>query len=421
MHSRRNTIEEQAPVKTVSRIPGLLLAISLILVAFQAIHAQEPDETLQEIREAIEEKGYDWQAGETSVSRLSREEQERLLGARLDVEEALVAQARAEEEAEATYTYPPSIDWRNKDGYDWTTPVGDQSGCGSCVAFGTIGAIESRLKIVSNNPNLNPDLSEAHLFYCGCGNCCEYGWYPDAAMNFARDTGIVDEPCFPYYPYNQPCNLCSNWASRVTKIESWWGKASSTEAMKEALTQRGPFEATMYVYNDFYYYTGGIYRYTWGGYRGGHAVTIVGYDDSKGYWIAKNSWGTGWGESGWFKIAYGECGIDDYAYIPEIPIRRIISGYVKDANENGIEGVSILINGIQSATTDSSGYYRKDDLPPGTYTVMPVKLDYIFTPSSQEVTINLEDVKADFTGIYSPLPSHIYLPIIIKNYSPEID
>jgi hypothetical protein len=35
-----------------------------------------------------------------------------------------------------------------------------------------------------------------------------------------------------------------------------------------------------------------------------------GYDDDRGAWLCKNSWGTGWGEGGYFWIAYGECGID---------------------------------------------------------------------------------------------------------------
>jgi hypothetical protein len=35
-------------------------------------------------------------------------------------------------------------------------------------------------------------------------------------------------------------------------------------------------------------------------------VSCVGYDDNQGCWICKNSWGTGWGESGFFQIAYGQ-------------------------------------------------------------------------------------------------------------------
>jgi hypothetical protein len=41
-------------------------------------------------------------------------------------------------------------------------------------------------------------------------------------------------------------------------------------------------------------------------------VSLVGYDDGAGCWIAKNSWGTGWGAGGYFQIGYGECRIESY-------------------------------------------------------------------------------------------------------------
>jgi hypothetical protein len=34
-------------------------------------------------------------------------------------------------------------------------------------------------------------------------------------------------------------------------------------------------------------------------------------------WIAKNSWGTGWGEAGFFRIGYGQCGIDNVMWSPD--------------------------------------------------------------------------------------------------------
>jgi hypothetical protein len=64
----------------------------------------------------------------------------------------------------------------------------------------------------------------------------------------------------------------------------------------------------MYVYNDFYAYRSGVYSYTTGSYVGAHAVLTVGYDDEKQAFIVKNSWGSGWGEAGYFMIAYSEVG-----------------------------------------------------------------------------------------------------------------
>jgi C1A family cysteine protease len=60
------------------------------------------------------------------------------------------------------------------------------------------------------------------------------------------------------------------------------------------------------VYTDFFSYDSGVYSYVSGEYEGGHAILIVGWNDSDSAFIVKNSWGTGWGESGFFKIAYSE-------------------------------------------------------------------------------------------------------------------
>lgn len=85
----------------------------------------------------------------------------------------------------------------------------------------------------------------------------------------------------------------------------------------------------MAVYQDFQYYTGGIYEHVWGSFLGYHAIVIVGYgiENGKDYWICKNSWDIDWGENqfgehiddpkpgdpdssnGYFRIAFGECGV----------------------------------------------------------------------------------------------------------------
>lgn len=257
-----------------------------------------------------------WTAAETSISRLSGGDRAGLCGVPLEVIDWEQSQAREEGVTlSASYTYPPALDWRDFGGQDWTTAIRDQGGCASCAAFATAGAIESRLEIAQGIPGLNPNLSEGHMFFCGCGSCCGSGWYPNQAMDFARDTGVVDEACFPYADQNQSCHLCGGWQNRVTQISDWTGIMSVAD-MKQTLADHGPFQATMRVYADFFEYAGGVYAHTWGALEGAHAVTIVGYNDYQGYWIAKNSWGTGWGQAGWFKIAYGECAIDSYAYVP---------------------------------------------------------------------------------------------------------
>lgn len=66
------------------------------------------------------------------------------------------------------------------------------------------------------------------------------------------------------------------------------------------------------VYSDFMSYKGGVYEHVTGTKQGGHAIKILGWgnDDGKDYWLCANSWGPNWGEKGFFRIAWGQCGID---------------------------------------------------------------------------------------------------------------
>ena len=54
-----------------------------------------------------------------------------------------------------------------------------------------------------------------------------------------------------------------------------------------------------------------MYHYVSGGFLGAHAVKLIGWGETDGvqYWLAANSWGTRWGEKGFFKIKHGECNI----------------------------------------------------------------------------------------------------------------
>ena len=214
-------------------------------------------------------------------------------------------------------SYPPMHDWRDAGG-NYITPIRDQSTCGSCVAFGCCAAVEGTLRVQSQRSDLEVDLSEAQLFYCiarAQGRRCKGrqtgGWWPSAALDAFRDEGVADEACYPYQAGDQDCaNLCSDWSSRLTTITGWT-ELSGHEEMKSWLAERGPLVGTMKVYEDFArYYRGGIYKYVAGNFGGGHCICLVGYDDQTGCWMGKNSWGTDWGEQGFFRIAYGECAID---------------------------------------------------------------------------------------------------------------
>ena len=44
-----------------------------------------------------------------------------------------------------------------------------------------------------------------------------------------------------------------------------------------------------------------------------HAVQVIGYNNEQEYWLAKNSWGSGFADDGYFKIVFGAAGICDEA------------------------------------------------------------------------------------------------------------
>jgi C1A family cysteine protease len=267
------------------------------------------DEVMQ-LQEAIQSQGYTWEAGQTSMSALPPEEHKYHLGLELVPEEMAHLESAWAEAVAMAATFPPAWDWRDVSGANWTTPIRDQKACGSCVAFGTVGVLETMLKRHQGDATLTPDLAEAHLFFCGCGNCCSKGWWPSYALDYAKNSGVPDEACFPYQDHDMPCsNTCTDWQSKVVKVVSWQ-EVLDVGARKEWLSTKGPMIGCMAVYRDFFNYKSGVYRHTTGTLAGYHAVCVVGYSEADQCWIVKNSWGPGWGDAGWFKIGYGECEMD---------------------------------------------------------------------------------------------------------------
>jgi len=158
-----------------------------------------------------------------------------------------------------------------------------------------------------------PDFSEQDLLSCsGAGSCA--GGSPYLALNYVMNTGVVTEDCFPYTAQDDPCNLCYDYLDKLSTITSFGYVTQMTadeNAIKLAL-QNGPLAAYMMVYADFYYYNSGVYEPISAQEEGGHGVVLLGYNDddpSNSYWICKNSWGTSWGEDGYFKIKMGVCEI----------------------------------------------------------------------------------------------------------------
>jgi C1A family cysteine protease len=268
--------------------------------------AEKKNETL---KKELSDKNARWEAKQTPHSYLTMAQKKALLGVVSDKEFLRKVKTEATVERGILPVFDPEVDWRTKNGGK-VSPVKDQGTCGSCVSFGTVGLLES-MGLIEKNVLL--DLSEADLHFCSShGENCG-GWYPAAALQSVKSRGVCDEAHFPYataFSNGAPhCVTAPDRASHIYRFNSsnW---VIFDAYRKDYLTHHGPMVACLTVYDDFFSYGGGVYHHVTGVRAGGHCILVVGYSQAQGCWICKNSWGTSWGEAGYFRIAFGECGID---------------------------------------------------------------------------------------------------------------
>jgi len=310
-------------------------AIGVFVMLMLCVTTAGAELTLSDVQKAIRAKGADWVAGETSVSALSLDEKAHLAN----------APSEPPGEPEETWTPDPELpvpigtfDWRNRSGQNWMTPVQNQNPCGTCWDYAALGVIEAQINIDRNDPTIDADLSEQMTLSCWTGSTpwCSGGW-PHYTFDQARNGGgIPDEACFPDTcktsgcPVGgRSCNPCSDWESRAWKITSFPGVSPHTTAAYKSALQYGPLAVCFIVPDDWYFYRSGVYSPViespeWAELfptGPNHCVVLVGYSDPyhdpvhpQGYWIVKNSWGSGWGTDGYGAVEYGNFEKYSYAY-----------------------------------------------------------------------------------------------------------
>ncbi|XP_037696946.1 dipeptidyl peptidase 1 isoform X2 [Choloepus didactylus] len=223
---------------------------------------------------------------------------------------------------------PASWDWRNVHGINFVSPVRNQASCGSCYSFASMGMLEARIRILTNNTQ-TPILSPQEVVSCSqYAQGCDGGFPYLIAGKYAQDFGLVEEDCFPYTGTDSPCKMKEDcfryYSSEYHYVGGFYGGCNEA-LMRLELVHHGPMAIAFEVYDDFFHYRKGVYHHT--GLKDpfnpfevtNHAVLLVGYgtDSASGmdYWTVKNSWGTVWGEDGYFRIRRGtdECGIESIA------------------------------------------------------------------------------------------------------------
>lgn len=279
--------------------PAALSALAFLILSLTA-SAETGSGTrarLQVLQDSIRSEKARWTAGETSLSNLPEEEWGRLVG--LDA-----APPTGPQVPEPPLKFlPSSVDWRDKGGNFVTTPK-NQGKCGSCWSFAMTGALESYVLRKRNTPGADLDLSEQVYVSCSSVGSCKGGiLFP----RFLVREGLPQEAAYPYTATNGSCSeAASGWQQKAHKIEGWGMVWPSLSKIKAALAHYGPLPTSMQVYADFMHYKSGVYSRVNGKPLGGHAVLLVGYNDAEEYFIVKNSWGSDWGENGFFRIDYSQ-------------------------------------------------------------------------------------------------------------------
>jgi len=236
---------------------------------------------------------------------------------------------------------PTSVDWRTHNP-PVLEPIKDQKQCGSCWAFSTACVIESAWAIAGNPLT---SLSEQEIVDCsvGCSNeppygkvCnqgCNGGWPWNAFIDIEGWLGLELESKYVYTAQTGTCKRsqfgpATAPISNYTCLSNPQGKIADEDAMAAFVAANGPVSIAMDA-GLLETYTSGIIQPTAGEcsqVQLDHAIVIVGYDFTGAvpFWIVRNSWGSSWGEEGYFRIIKGvnACGLASAVSHPIIAARK---------------------------------------------------------------------------------------------------
>lgn len=258
-----------------------------------------------------------------------------------------------------TTNLPESYDARAR---NLITPVRDQAADGTCWAFSAISSAETsmiRKGLTVNGTAVSADdldLSELQLLYFFYNNVSDDfgGTTGDSTealtktileqggngifTTFAMSSwlGVTTEDAVPYSWADEavqsglPIRLARN-LDVAHMQNAWWVPMTEEDVIKSMIYRYGNVSTNFYFVSKYYCYDTAAYYNPYTQIYD-HAVNIVGWDDNysrenfnegsrpsvDGAWLAKNSWGSGWGDNGYFWISYAEkslTGSNNYGFV----------------------------------------------------------------------------------------------------------
>jgi len=282
---------------------------------------------------------------------------------------------------------PQDFDWRSVGGKNLVTSDWNQhipQYCGSCWIHGTTSALNDRIKIMRGGAY--PDVMLGRQAILNCVPDSKGGDHPPPGCNggdswmihkYLTEHQVPDESCMPYQARNMGCqkeNVCRNCFpgdKGCITIDSWigygvstYGNISGEAAMMKEIYARGPIACSfatddlfMYNFTDIAMQHEGVY-YTGQNFTADqidHVMEIAGWGETASglkYWVIRNSWGTYWGQGGWFKLRRGtnellaesscDWGVPTFEELDQSLAGQVMGDYVR--------GVSLLATGHAPAS-----------------------------------------------------------------------
>ena len=232
-------------------------------------------------------------------------------------------------------------------------PVRDQAPFGACWAFAALGASESNAITQGIAGRDAIDLSEMYLAWFVYGDSrqgksfsrpdpdadiLEQGGNASKAIAFVSRQGAVAETACPYpttTPYTAPTKAPEDY-SPVVQLKAAYHLGNVDEnnraAVKEMIMNCGAVQISYYAGNGAYSPNSSTNAYFNNNGDPNHSVVLVGWDDNfsktnfdssrtqptnDGAWLVRNSWGTDWGDRGYFWMSYEQETVNGTVFIVE--------------------------------------------------------------------------------------------------------